>query len=202
MTMTDTPAALNGAPDQDAGSARPSSPLPRIRVLTTKAGQAIEPAFDGTGDLEDFRTCFLAAFGTSNEAVAEALFGQLLNSLHIEPGKPIDGATANLALALMREIGPKDAVEGMLACQMIVAHTASMDAARRAMHAEQTAVGRAVYLNLARRLMTTFTLQMDGLGRHRGRPSVQKVIVERVYVAPGAQAIMGAVANGRRGDGG
>jgi hypothetical protein len=33
---------------------------------------------------------------------------------------------------------------------------------------------------------------MDSLGRHRGKPTVQKVIV-KVLVAPGAQVIVGAV---------
>jgi hypothetical protein len=63
----------------------------------------------------------------------------------------------------MYEIGPKDIVEAMLACQMIIAHVAAMDASRRALHVEQTAAGPAVYLNLARRLMTTFTLRWNSL---------------------------------------
>jgi hypothetical protein len=180
----------------------PSFPAPRVRVLTTEAGQAIERALDETGDLSDFRACFLAAFGTSNETVAEALFEQLLNALHSEPSKPVDSATANLALALMHEISPRDVVEAMLACQMIVAHVAAMDASRRALHVEQTAGGRAAYLTLARKLMVLFAGQMDALNRHRGKATVQKVIVEKVYVAPGAQAVVGAVSSGRRGDGG
>jgi hypothetical protein len=174
----------------------PSLPAPRLKIVQMEKGQAFEPALDETAD---FREAFLRVFGTSEEVVAQALFNQLLNGLHAEPGKPIDGTTANLALALLHEIGPKDVVEAMLACQMVVAHVAAMDASRRAFHTEQTAAGRAVYLNLARRLMTTFTLQMESLGRHRGKPAVQRVIVERVVVASGAQAIVGAVANGERG---
>ena len=70
-----------------------------------------------------------------------------------KPNKPFDNATANLALTLMHEIGPKDVVEAMLACQLIVAHVAAMDASRRALHVEQTAAGRTAYLTLARKLM-------------------------------------------------
>ena len=176
-----------------------SMPAPRINVRLTGAGPAIEPTLDEATTSDAFRARFLSAFGTVDELVAEALFTQLLSSLHTEPGKPLDSATANVALALMHEIGPKDAVEAMLACQMIIAHVAAMDASRRALHVEQTAAGRAVYLNLARRLMTIFTLQMESLGRHRGKPAVQRVIVERVVVASGAQAIVGAVASGERG---
>ncbi len=40
----------------------------------------------------------------------------------------------------------------MLACQMIVAHAAAMDASRRVLHIEQTAGGRATYLLLAPKL--------------------------------------------------
>jgi hypothetical protein len=182
-----------------ASQSPPSLPAPRLRILQTETGQAFEPVLNETTNGQDFRDAFFDAFGTADEVVAEALFSQLLNGLHAEPGKPINGTTANLALALMHELKPRDVVEAMLACQMIVAHVAAMDANRRALHVEQTAAGRAVYLNLARRLMTTFTLQMESLGRHRGKPAVQRVIVERVVVASGAQAIVGAVANGERG---
>jgi hypothetical protein len=50
--------------------------------------------------------------------------------------------------------------------------------------------------------MTLFTAQMDALNRHRGKGTTQKIVIERVLVAPGAQAIVGAVANGGRGGGG
>jgi hypothetical protein len=84
----------------------------------------------------------------------------------------------------------------MLACQMITSHTAAMDVSRRALHVEQTTAGRAAYLGLARKLMTLFTAQMDALNRHRGKRTTQKIVIERVFLAPGAQAIVGAVASG------
>jgi hypothetical protein len=174
---------------------------PRVRVRQIGDGQAVEPAPDQAEKLDDFRARFLAAFGTADDVVAEALLGHLLNGLHTEPGKPIDSATANLALGLMHGIGPKDTVEAMLACQMIVAHVAAMDAGRRALHVEQTAAGRAAYLSLSRKLMTLFTVQTDALNRHRGKGTTQKIVIERVLVAPGAQAIVGAVTNGGQGDG-
>jgi hypothetical protein len=182
--------------------APPSVPAPRVRVTKMEAGQAIEPALDETEDLDDFRVAFLRLFGTQDEVVAEALFSQLLNCLHTEPGKPVDHATANLALAFVHGLAPHDLTEGMLACQMVVAHVASMDTARRALHVEQTAGGRAAYLGLARKLMMLFTAQMDALNRNRGKGTFQKIVIERVNLAPGAKAIVGAVANGGRGDGG
>jgi hypothetical protein len=122
--------------------------------------------------------------------------------LHADPKKPLDSATANLALALMHSIGPKDEIEAMLACQMVTAHIAAMDASRRALHTEQTPGGRQAYLSLARKLMTLFTGQMDALNRHRGKGTTQKIVIERVLIAPEAQAMVGTIATGRRGDGG
>jgi hypothetical protein len=61
--------------------------------------------------------------------------------LHADPTKGVDSATATLALALIHEVGPKDVIEAMLATEMIVAHFAVMDTARRALHVEQTAEG-------------------------------------------------------------
>ena len=118
-----------------------SMPAPRILVRRTENGHAIEPARDDPVDLDAFRGGFLAAFGTTELAVAEALFQQLLNGLHSDPLQPVNSATANLSLALMHSIGPKDEIEAMLGCQMIVAHVAAMDASRRALHAEQSAWG-------------------------------------------------------------
>jgi len=169
--------------------------------MSTEAGQAIEPVPDETGELDDFRDRFLAAFGTSNETVAEALLQHLLNGLHTEPDKPVDSATANLALALMHEICPQDMLEGLIGVQLVITHVAAMEASRRALHMEQSAAGRAAYLSLARKLMTLFATQVGTLDRHRGKGTTQKIVIERVLVAPGAQAIVGAVASEGRGDG-
>jgi hypothetical protein len=50
--------------------------------------------------------------------------------------------------------------------------------------------------------MTLFTGQMDALNRHRGKGTTQKIVIERVLIAPEAQAMVGTIATGRRGDGG
>jgi len=162
----------------------------------------VEPALDETLELDEFRIRFVGAFGTTEEIIAEALFQQIVNALHPDPKKRLDAATVNLVLALLHRIGPRDEIEAMLACQMVVAHVAAMDVSRRALHVEQTAGGRAAYLGLTRKLMTLFTAQMDALNRHRGKGTTQKIVIERVLVAPGGQAIVGAVAKGGRGGGG
>ncbi|MBM3775519.1 MAG: hypothetical protein FJW37_10190 [Acidobacteria bacterium] len=134
------------------------------------------------------------AFGTNDEAVRTVLFNQLLNLVHTDASKPIDQGVLDRALALMVGIAPRDAVEGMLAVQMVGAHIAAADAARRSMIPGQTAVGYQMYLSLAGKLMRTFTGQLEALNRGRGKGAVQRVVVERVNVEPGAQAVVGAVA--------
>jgi hypothetical protein len=175
-----------------------SEPAPRLTARAL-AGGSVELMPEATESSEVWRARFLTAFGTVDEGIAEALLQQLANALC--PGKPIDIPSVNLALALLHRIGPRDEIEAMLACQMIVAHVVAMDASRRALHVEQTPGGRQAYLSLTRKLMTLFTAQMDALNRHRGKVTVQKVVVERIVIAPGAQAVVGAVSSGRRGDG-
>jgi hypothetical protein len=93
--------------------------------------------------------------------IAEALIQYVIDVLHTDPKKPFESATANLVLALLHRIAPKDELEAMLACQMIVTHIAAMDASRRALHVEQTPGGRQVYSNLARKLAGLFVSQLD-----------------------------------------
>jgi hypothetical protein len=80
-------------PDDKLGP--PSPPAPRVLVRQTDNGQTIEPVLGEPADLGAFRSGFIAVFGTLEEVVAEALFGQLLNGLHTEPHKPVDPAIAN-----------------------------------------------------------------------------------------------------------
>lgn len=158
----------------------PSLPAPRASIRTAEQGRVIGPAPDAELSGAGFREAFLNAFGTTDEIVAQALYEQLLSALNAASGAPIDDDTANVALALVHALAPKDAAEAMLISQLVVAHTAAMDASRRGLHVEQTAAGRATYLGLARKLMTLFTAQMDALNRHRGTATVQRVIVEKV----------------------
>lgn len=96
------------------------------------------------------------------------------------------------AVAGLIGIAPKDELEGMMAAQLIAAHSASMECFRRAMIGEQTFAGRSENLNQANKLTRTFAMLLDALNRHRGKGQ-QKVTVEHVHVHAGGQAIVGAV---------
>src|SRR5262245_19616805 len=97
------------------------------------------------------------------------------------------------AIAGLVGIHPRDELEGMMAAQLIAAHSAAMECYRRAMIGEQTFEGRRENLNQANKLTRSFAALADALNRHRGKGQ-QKVTVEHVHVHSGGQAIVGAVA--------
>lgn len=105
------------------------------------------------------------------------------------------------ALATLVSIAPKDEIEGMLAAQMIAAHSASMECYRRAMIPEQSHEGRQSNLSHAGKLSRTYIQLLEALNRHRGKTGQQKVTVEHVHVHAGGQAVVGTV-EARPGGGG
>jgi hypothetical protein len=93
-------------------------------------------------------------------------------------------------MAALSGIAPKDELEGMMAAQLIAAHSAAMECYRRAMIGEQTC--RREELSQANKLSRTFAVLLDALNRHRGK-GMQKVVVEHVHVSSGGQAVVGVV---------
>src|SRR5829696_5159371 len=131
--------------------------------------------------------------GSRSDEFNNTLVNQAINTLWLkhadEHGRDELIAAAASALA---GIGPKDELEGMLATQMVAAHSAAMESYRRAMLSEQTFEGRKENLSQANKLSRTYTTLLEALNRHRGKGQ-QKVTVEHVHVHAGGQAIVGAV---------
>jgi hypothetical protein len=100
------------------------------------------------------------------------------------------------ATGALRDIAPRDPLEGMLAAQMIVVHDAALECFRRAHLPEQTFEGRQAALGQASKLVRSYTTLLEALDRHRGKGQPQVVRVERVTVEAGGQAIVGAVSQG------
>lgn len=97
------------------------------------------------------------------------------------------------ALVWLEQIKPGDELEGMLAVQMIGAHTAAMEAFRRAMHpTNQTPQLRDMNLRHATQLTELYIRQLEALDKRRGKGQ-QKVRVEQVNVEAGGQAVVGEV---------
>lgn len=97
----------------------------------------------------------------------------------------------------LRAIAPTDAIEGMLAAQMIATHNATMECFRRAMIPSQTHVGRETNLMHANRLTRSFATLVHAIDKHRGKGQ-QTVRVEHVHVHEGGQAIVGNVTHEAR----
>ena len=104
--------------------------------------------------------------------------------------------------AAMVGIAPQDELEGMIAAQLIAAHSASMECYRRAMIPDQPFLGRRENLNQASKLSKTWASLLEALNRHRGKGQ-QKMTVEYVHVHQGGQAVVGVVeSSGRMKEGG
>jgi hypothetical protein len=89
--------------------------------------------------------------------------------------------------------GPKDVIEAMTGVQMVAAHRAAMETARRGLRDNQAPGASQMYLSLSGKLMRTFTGQIEALNRGRGKGIIQRVVVERVNVETGGPAVVGAV---------
>jgi hypothetical protein len=134
-----------------------------------------------------------AAFGVDDPSIASRLLGQLINLVQPDPGKMIDPAKINALIATVQGIAPGNALEAMIATLLVAAQHAALDASRRAMHPEQTPAGRQSYLGLALKAMRTSAQLVETLNHGRGKGPVQRVVVERVTVRDGGQAVVGAV---------
>jgi hypothetical protein len=135
------------------------------------------------------------AFGTDDRTLVDLLTTQLCSVLRGDPAKPFDIAVLNAALDLMVAIGPKDPTEALVAVQMAAAHAMAMDCAKRATwNMGKYLEAGTTYAALSGKLMRTFAVQLEALNRGRGKGVTQRVVVERVNVEPGGQAVVGAVA--------
>jgi hypothetical protein len=129
-------------------------------------------------------------FGTDDEDSTRALAQQVFN---VTPSNgKYDLPNLKWALATVHGIAPKDALEGLLAAQMIGVHNLAMESLMRAAREGATSEEIDANVNRAVRLLRTFTLQMEALNRHRGKPG-QSMVVGNVNVKDGGQAIVGPV---------
>ena len=143
--------------------ARP--PAPRIK-LNGHPPQAQTIAPDHP-DPQVWRALLKAALGTTEDAFAEHLLGQLPVALQRGKAALPAAATINGALAALHGIQPRDETEAMLAVQMVATHAAALDLLGRALRGEYRATLQDAG-NLAVKLLRTFTAQTEALQRDTG----------------------------------
>jgi hypothetical protein len=120
------------------------------------------------------------------------LVNQAHNALWLHPDEGIQEKQRRGMAGALVGIDPRDELEGMLATQLMAAHSAAMECYRRAMIPEQSFEARRENLNQANKLSRTYTQLLEALSRHRGKGQ-QKVTVEHVHVHAGGRAVVGLV---------
>jgi len=167
-----------------------SAPLGVKLRGSAKTGHRIEVLREG--GLRD-------VFRTADRDQALALLSHCLKVL--APGEAGGDGEAederHFRLSIINDLGPRDAVERMLAVQMAATHVALVRSGRgmaTASHLPQLEAHTTAYNKLAR----TFAAQVEALRKHR-TGGKQTVVVQHVTVADGGQAIVGHVETGGRG---
>jgi len=140
-------------------------------------------------------TLLMDALGTADPDFAKGIKRQLYDASRL-CSRDVDVGTLNFMLSVIKDIGPRDQLEAMLATQMAAVHVAAMKLARRPASEEdvplQDSAERAF-----NKLCQTFVMLMDALKRYRAGAE-QKVTLQHVSVAEGGQAIVGNVTQVRR----
>jgi len=136
------------------------------------------------------RTALHESTGMLQIAAGAQLLSQIA-SCENPTGVAESKASLEKASAMMMELQPQDAFEGLLISQMVATHSQAMNCFNRAEKSDLIA-HREMYLRFADRFMRTFSIQMGTLSKYR-RGGQQKVVVEHVNVNAGGQAIIGEV---------
>jgi hypothetical protein len=144
----------------------PAAPVAEPKML------AVEDSFDP-----------VALSGTANARFAERLAYQVATCqwLPSESAARQHAEQATSAIAALKALEPANAVEGMLATQMVAAHNASLDILQRAMADSQPARAIEERTRQYARLSEVFLKQLDRFMRQRGRQR-QTIRIEHVRV--------------------
>jgi len=136
-----------------------------------------------------------AATGTADTDLQARLLVQALDALPIPLELPEGEENRRLAaaMALMKEIAPRNGLEGMLAAQMVGVHGTAMDCLHRAMQPGQSGEVRNRELQHATRLLGLCARQIEALDRHRAEGR-SRLLVEHVHVGAGGRTIEGRAA--------
>lgn len=150
----------------------------------------VAPDLDKGADALEFYCKLVEATGVTDRALQSDLISQAA-AVWKAQNKGAAHQT-NYTVALMHDINPQNALEGMLTVQMVGAHNLAIEMMKRAVIPEQTVDGVDRNINRATKLLRTFTAQIEALQRLRGKGQ-QTMTVEHVHVYKGGQAVVGNV---------
>lgn len=138
----------------------------------------------------------MEAFGVTESQLLMGLLKDLTGLA--QKDKSVDPDTMNYAVAIVRGIDPQDPTEALIASQMAAIHMSMMRFANLVATLPANSSNNSqleAYERSMNRLARTFAAQVEALKRYRSKGE-QRVIVERVTVEKGGQAIVGNVGRG------
>jgi hypothetical protein len=171
-----------------AGRAAKAAPPPPGRPFSARE-QAL--LFGGQPELS----------GSASGAFTYGLYCQAVGPLcHNAQDDPETVDVARIAARrFLAAVAPRDAVEGMMAAQLLGLHDAAMECFRRGAMREQPGEYRDQNLSQANRLVRSYATLVEALDRRRGKGQPQVVRVERVTVNAAGRPSSGRSLPGGRG---
>jgi hypothetical protein len=169
-------------------------------ALATLESQPVQKTRFSEASEQAFSNWMKEVFGTEDQELQNQLLNQAAGAVPDLVGRELQ--SSEYVVAAVHGIRPKDPLEGMLAVQLVAAHTMAMECLKRAALPNQIDLGVEVNINRGTKLMRTFASLTEALSRYRGKGE-QKMIVEHVHVHKGGQAIVGPVSqnnSANRGD--
>lgn len=138
--------------------------------------------------------------GSMNDEFNQRLLGAVCGCLRYRDQTDADDREGIQVAAVAAMIGfaPRDEIEGMIAGQAVAINAAVLECLSRAMVPEQPIPAREMNLSQANKLARSFATLVETLSRYRGK-GMQTVRVEHVTVEAGANAVIGSVDAGGKG---
>ncbi len=182
-----------------ASARKSQAAAPSVSAEATAPAVAETPAPPAIVEDGDADCVLRRATGTSHRGLQNVLLNDLAAVLGpFEPGSADIDARAAAAFGLMAAFQPRDGVEGMLAQQAVALNASGMAALRRAAHPGLPPETASRLRRDGAGLLKAAAEMVAAVEARRGGGARQTVRVEHVNVAPGGQAIVGAVTPGVR----
>ena len=186
MTTQDDVAAAKPAPPVQtiAGTAQEVAVIPKAQPPAPIAGTS------EVATISETEAYFSQLDGQDTLAFNRFVGQHLLTTIAVAPeDKDRAQRAAEVALASFK---PTDGVEVMLAAQATALHFAAMESLNRAANTQMFPHAMVLHKDAAN-LSRAMVDMLNALDRRRGKGGHQRIIVERVLIADGGNAIVGTV---------
>lgn len=150
--------------------------------------------------MDEYGARLMEATGCSAQDSSKTLILQAAGALlhgHYSPNKYME--QLNEVGALMRELGPKDAIEGMLCSQIVVCQQKGFDLMARASGQTHPEWAKTHNNASAKFLARSQEALKKLIAYRKGNTHTQHVVIEHVTVADGGRAVIGHVEQHGRG---